>query len=344
MTHTREPQLRQFLSDHGWGDAQRHMVKGDASFRRYERVVQNGKSAILMDAPPGVEDIEPFIAIGRFLYNADFSAPEIYAIDVPNGFMLLEDFGDDVYGALLAEATPRVDEATLYTAAVDVLAKLHQCGMPEHTPAYSDERLLQEASLLTEWYLPHIIHDSTQLETARSAYQEAWKKVLPLAHTLPPVLALRDYHSPNLMWLPERKGIRTVGLLDFQDAVAGSPAYDMVSLLEDARRNADQALAQRLITRYLAASPSINEADFRAAYAMLGAQRNCKIIGFVARKIYRDNTTAYLHLLGRMWRYLAIDLAHPALAPVKHWIDTYIPRDKRDDATLCADHQERKHG
>ncbi len=344
MTNTREHQIRQFLSEQGWGDAERRMVKGDASFRRYERVLQNGKSAILMDAPPGVEDIEPFITIGRFLYNADFSAPEIYAIDVPNGFMLLEDFGDDVYGALLAAPQPHVTEEELYTAAVDVLSKLHQSGMPAGTPAYSDERLLQEASLLTEWYLPHIIHDRTHLEEARLAYSEAWKNVLPLAHNLPPVLALRDYHSPNLMWLPKREGIRKVGLLDFQDAVSGSPAYDMVSLLEDARRDADQTLAKRLITRYLEANPSINETDFRAAYAMLGAQRNCKIIGFVARKIYRDNTTAYLHLLGRMWRYLAIDLAHPALAPVKHWIDSYIPLNKRDDATLCADHLERQHG
>lgn len=340
----RQEQIQHFLRQHGWEGATRTHVQGDASFRCYERLVlPNGKHAILMDAPPDKEDVRPFIHIGNFLRQHHFSAPEIYAQDIANGFLLLEDFGDDVYGKILAGQSPlsqQCSEYDLYEHAVDVLVNLHQVAPPTNTPPYSLSLLLQEASLLTMWYLPAFIQDKQRLEIAKEEYQEAWKQVLSHLPELPPVLLLRDYHSPNLMWLSERQGIRKVGLLDFQDAVVGSPAYDTVSLLEDARRDVAPEIANRLLEHYLQSVPAANRDAFRAAYAILGAQRNCKVIGFLTRKLYQQNNANYLSLLPRMWRYLANDFSHPATQAIKAWIDRYIPESERSIEALRARHQQ----
>lgn len=338
----RQEKKHSFLAQQGWEQSTCIPVKGDASFRKYDRLILGNKRAILMDAPPGKEDIRPFMHIGDFLVQHQFSAPEMYASDVENGFLLLEDFGDDVYGKVLAGDSPisaQCTEKELYAHAVDVLAALHKVEAPANVAAYSLATLLQEASMLVMWYLPALMQDQSRLEDAKEEYMQAWKHVLLQMPDLPKVLLLRDYHSPNLMWLPKREGIRKVGLLDFQDAVIGSPAYDMVSLLEDARRDVDTAIVQPLLERYFDAMPAMDKEAFLTAYAILGAQRNCKVVGFLSKKLYFENNANYLSLLPRMWRYLEIDFSHPATWPIKAWIDRHIPEGSRDIETLCARHK-----
>ncbi len=318
----RERQIVDFLAGHGWAGAARHALAGDASFRRYERLVDGARRAVLMDAPPGHEDVRPFVAIGRYLRALGYSAPEIHAADVDAGLLLLEDLGDDLYADALAAGA---DQETLYGAAVDVLVDLHgatPAGLD--VPAFDDARLHREVDRLVEWFLP-AAGGAEAPDAVRDAYTEAWAAVFPLARAVPEALLLFDYHTPNLIWLPARGGLRRVGLLDFQDAVRGPLSYDLVSLLEDARRDVPEALARAMVARYLDARPELDRAAFGAAYAIMGAQRNCRIIGTFARLWRRDGKAGYLAHMPRVWRYLERDLAHPALAPVKHWLDDRVP-------------------
>lgn len=279
-----------------------------------------------MDAPPEHEDVRPFVAVARHLAGRGFSAPAILAADADAGLLLLEDLGDDLFTRVLAGGG---DEAALYTAAVDALIELQRAppaGLD--VPIYDDARLHAEADLLVDWYLPART-GAPSPGPVRAAYTSAWESVLPLVRAVPDTLVLRDYHADNLMWLPARTGIRRVGLLDFQDAVIGSVAYDMVSLLEDARRDIAGATVEAALARYLAARTDLDRDAFAAAYAVLGAQRNCKIVGIFTRLWRRDGKPIYLDYLPRVWDHLARDLAHPALAPVRRWLDDAIPPDMR---------------
>lgn len=319
----RDTTKRQFLTAHGWGDALACNIQGDASFRRYERLLWEGKTAILMDAPPGKEDIRPFIAVDHYLKNHGFAAPSIWASDAINGFMLLEDLGNDSYSKVLAGATTlqeKYTELQLYEQAIDVLSLLHAQDLPDNFPHYDEALLLREAMLMLEWYFP-VLNGEPLPGSLQQEYIALWKQLFPYLRALPKVTVLRDYHADNLMWLPERAGIEKVGLLDFQDAVIGSPAYDMVSLLEDARRDVAPETVTVMINRYLAANPHINRKDFLAAYAILGAQRNCKIVGIFARLSARDGNSAYLTLLPRVWRHIMHDIQHPLLVPLKKWLN-----------------------
>ena len=227
-----------FLDRAGWSDAERGTLAGDASFRRYDRIVKGSRVAVLMDAPPPQEDVRPFIRIAEHLAEMGYSAPRILARDVENGFLLLEDLGDATYTRLLAK---NHDEDHLYGLAIDVLADLHsrRTTLPEGLPPYDEAKLLAEAALLTDWYCPAIF--GRELDPAnRVAYLDIWRSLVPLARALPDTLVLRDFHVDNLMLLP-RDGLAACGLLDFQDAVAGPQAYDPMSLLEDARRDIDPA-------------------------------------------------------------------------------------------------------
>lgn len=312
-----------FLDAAGWAGAAILPLAGDASFRRYFRVVQDARRAVLMDAPPPHEDPRPFIAIAEHLAREGFSAPVIHAQDLAEGLVLLEDFGDLRLKEYL-EAQPG-EEAAVYTRAIDLLADLHRRPAAD-VPAYDRAVYQREVGLLTEWYCPAI-----GLPVDEVAYRAAWDAVLPLAEQSksPAVTVLRDYHAENIM-LIDRPGVRGLGLLDFQDALAGHPAYDLVSLLQDARRDVPPAIEQAMLAHYHAvASPP---ADFDAAYAVLGAQRNAKIIGIFTRLWKRDGKPRYLDFLPRMWGLLERDLAHPALAPVADWFAANIPADKRHDA------------
>lgn len=317
-----------FLAKAGWGDVPRRPLAGDASFRRYDRLAGNGRRAVLMDAPPPHEDVRPFLAVARLLRKLELSAPEILAEDVEAGLLLLEDFGDRTYTRLLADGG---DEAALYRLAVDVLIALHRRFEPAlgaGIPPYDEARLLNEAALLVDWYLPAVSGRPTP-QDLRAEYLAMWRALLPLANAVPATLVLRDYHVDNLMLLEGRSGLAACGLLDFQDAVIGSPAYDLVSLLEDARRDVSPGLASGLSEHYLAEFPALDRGVFTTAAAVLAAQRNCKILGIFTRLCVRDRKPQYLVHTPRLWRLVDRDVSHPALAPLRHWLDRHIPAELR---------------
>jgi aminoglycoside/choline kinase family phosphotransferase len=312
-----------FLASAGWGEAAVVPLAGDASFRRYFRVVDGGRRAVLMDAPPPHEDPRPFIAIAEHLCGQGFAAPAILARDLNEGLVLIEDFGDLRIKEYLEEEPG--EELAVYARAIDLLADLHTYPVAD-VPPYDRAVYLREVALLTEWYAPAV-----GLAVDEPGYIAAWEAVLPLVErsSASTVTVLRDYHAENIMLIdrPEAKGL---GLLDFQDALAGHPAYDLVSLLQDARREVPPETEAAMLAHYKAlATPG---ADFDAAYAILGAQRNAKIIGIFTRLWKRDGKPRYLSYLPRMWALLERDLAHPALAPVADWFAANIPADKRHDA------------
>lgn len=323
----REDRIVAFLAANGWGSARRVPLVGDASFRRYERLSDGPRPALLMDAPPPQEDVGPFVTVARHLTGLGLSAPEIYAVDLEAGLLVIEDFGDDTYSARLASGAA---EEPLYALAVDLLVELHRAPRAADVavPPYDETRLIDEANLLVDWYLP-AMRGAPTAPALKRGYLELWRSLLPLADATPTSLVLRDYHVDNLMWLDDRDGAARCGLLDFQDAVIGSTAYDLVSLLEDARRDIDPALARAMWDRYLAAFPALDRDAFTAAGAMLSAQRNCKIIGIFTRLSERDGKPIYLEHIPRVWRLLEGDAAHPALAPLRDWLDRHIPAGDR---------------
>ncbi|MBI4185100.1 MAG: phosphotransferase [Proteobacteria bacterium] len=316
-----------FLAARGWGAAARAPLAGDASFRRYERLTDGARRAVLMDAPPPMEDIRPFLLLARHLRGLGLSAPGVLAADEAAGLALVEDLGDLTYTRLL-DGAKAPSEAELYALAVDVLVALHRLeparAVPAGLPPYDDRRLLDEALLLVDWYWPALAGARPDGQ-ARESYVETWLSLFPLVRRVPETLVLRDYHVDNLMWLPGRAGVARCGLLDFQDAMAGPVAYDLVSLLEDARRDVPAALRAEMRRRYLAAFPGLDRGAFDAAYAVLGAQRNAKIVGIFTRLCVRDGKAQYLAHIPRVWRLLEGDLANPALAPVRAWFARHLP-------------------
>jgi aminoglycoside/choline kinase family phosphotransferase len=312
----------EFLAASGWGGAKILPLAGDASFRRYFRVVDESRSAVLMDAPPGHEDVGPFLNVAFCLLERGFSAPRPLAIDRAQGLLLLEDFGDDRVGPLLGREPGR--ERAIYERAVDILARLGSRPAPDDLPAYDDAVMTREAALFPEYYVPALGFAVDEAGFAQ-AWREVWGEVLNEV-ARHPVLVLRDYHADNLMVLPDKDDL---GLLDFQDALAGHRAYDLVSLLQDARRDVDPALEEAMIERYAAAAGIADIGRFRADYEILGAQRNTKILGIFTRLWKRDGKPHYLPLQPRVWSCLERNLVHPALAPVRQWFDANVPEAKR---------------
>ena len=312
-----------FLAANGWEGAEIRPLAGDASFRRYFRVHHQGARAVLMDAPPPHEDPRPFIAVAEWLAELGLSAPRILARDLDNGLLLLDDFGDDRLRETLDAAPDR--ERELYEVATDLLVQLHRHPPMPELPPHGLTQWLAELSLFTDWYCPAV-----GLEVDREAYDASWSEVLAPVDDdgLGPVTVLRDYHAENIMLVGGRSGIAHLGLLDFQDALAGHPAYDLVSVLEDARRDVSPAIERQMIGRYLAAS-GVDAARFERAYWTLAAQRNTRILGVFTRLWKRDNKPHYTVFQPRMWGLLERDLAHPALAPVRKWFDDNVPQEKR---------------
>jgi aminoglycoside/choline kinase family phosphotransferase len=313
-----------FLAGRGWGGASRAPLPVDASFRRYYRVTGGKGSALLMDAPPDREDVRPYVAVARLLRRLGFSAPAILGMDAPNGLLLIEDFGDDTYTALLGRGG---DERALYELAVDVLVQLHRRFAPAdgaEIPPYDDRRLLAEAALLTDWFLPAAT-GAMVTAAARGEYLDLWQSLFAVARATPDTLVLRDYHIDNLMLIAGRTGVASCGVLDFQDAVIGPRSYDLVSLLEDARRDIAPGLAAAMYARYLDAFPDLDRVAFAASYAVLGAQRNAKIVGIFTRLCVRDGKRGYLRHIPRVWRLLEADLKHPILDAMRAWFDRAVP-------------------
>lgn len=318
MVNAARVKLRQiFLDTSGWGTAHQDALAGDASNRRYIRLNKEDEHAMLMDAPPPTEDVRPFTHIARHLLDQGFSAPRIFAEDPHQGFLIIEDFGDDTFTNLLADGA---DETALYTLAIDTLAHLHTQPVAADVPPYNDDRLLTETALLPEWFMTaHNISGDFE------RYTHIWRDLFQHVHTGPVTLVLRDYHVDNLMRLNDRNGISACGLLDFQDALMGHPAYDLMSLLEDARRDVPQDLQDLMIERYHTARNTQDRAAFDQAYAILAAQRHAKVIGIFTRLNTRDGKPHYLAHMDRLWRLFERSLEHPALAPMKAWVDEFIP-------------------
>ncbi len=327
----RERQRRAFAARAGWGDATHRPLAGDASARRYERLTQGDVTAVLMDDPPPGNSVGPFVRIAGLLRSMGYSAPEVFAADEAQGFALLEDFGDDSFSALLAGPDASSLERTLYEAAIDLLVDLHRQPVPPDLPCYDPAWMLSDATL----FLETAIDDAVEPAMAQE-FEAAWCRPLEEATQGSAVLCLRDFHAGNLMWLPARGdgGCDTaefgrVGLLDFQDARLGPAAYDLVSLLQDARRDLGDGLEQAMLVRYLRAFPDLDEDEFRAAYAILGTQRALRIIGVFHRLVKRDDKPGYLNHLPRVWQHLDTNLAHLALAPVRAWFDRWVPSQAR---------------
>lgn len=301
-----------FLDRAGWGGAAILPLAGDASFRRYFRIERGAERAVLMDAPPEHEDSRPFLAVARHLDAIGFRAPRVLAEDLDQGLILLEDFGDARMKETV-EADPATETA-VYAQAIDLLADLHGAPCGALSP-YDMAVYQREAGLFPEWYIPAV-----GLDADAESYRAAWDEALaPIAQDQS-ITVLRDYHAENIMLLDDG----SLGLLDFQDALAGHAAYDLVSLLQDARRDVPEPLETAMIARYAARCPFD-----QAAYALLGAQRNAKILGIFTRLWKRDGKPRYLAFQPRVWGYLERDLAHPALAPVKTWFDAHVPIEKR---------------
>jgi N-acetylmuramate 1-kinase len=312
----------EFLAACGWEGAEILPLAGDASFRRYFRVRHGDRTAVLMDAPPPHEDPGPFVAVAEWLADKGLSAPEILARDMERGLLLLGDFGDWRLREFLDEDPSR--ERELYELATDVLVHLHQHSPMDGLPEHGLDQWLEELKLFTQWYCPAV-----GLSVDEGAYLAAWTKVLePVSNDrLGPVTVLRDYHAENVMLVQGREGVARFGLLDFQDALAGHPAYDLASVLEDARRDVSPDVERAMIDRYVAATGS-SEALERAYWA-LAAQRNTRILGVFTRLWKRDNKPSYRQFQPRMWGLLERDLAQPGLEPVRDWFDANVRPEHR---------------
>ncbi|WP_033075618.1 aminoglycoside phosphotransferase family protein [Sphingopyxis sp. MWB1] len=311
-----------FLAAHGWGDARIVPLAGDASFRRYFRVIGEGRQAVLMDAPPPHEDPRPFVAVAEWLLARGLTAPTILARDLDRGLLLIEDFGDVRLRETL-DATPQA-ESDYYAGITDLLLHLHGQPAMDGLRVHSLEQWLGEVSLFTDWYCP-----AFDLKVDEAGFFAAWEEVLKPVDVdgLPRVTVLRDYHAENIMLLAGREGIARYGLLDFQDALVGHPAYDLASVLEDARRDVSPAVEAQMLERYIDKS-GMGEA-FRTAYWALAAQRNTRILGVFVRLWKRDGKAGYRQYQPRMWGLLERDLMQPGLAPVRAWFDANIPAEKR---------------
>jgi aminoglycoside/choline kinase family phosphotransferase len=356
----REDTIRAFLARAGWDDARRAPLAGDASTRRYERLAGPKGAAVLMDWPRAPEaavpsgqlsysqiahlavDCRPFVAVGDYLRGQGLAAPEIFARDIENGLLLLEDLGDDLYGpAIDAGRGPggeSLDE--MYRAAIDVLIALQSGDAPRALPVgdgamhdvphFDDSVFRAEIDILLDWYFPVVLNREADADL-RAEYHAIWTALRPLIDAGPRALFLRDFHSPNMLWLPAGKGATRVGIIDFQDALIGSRAYDLVSVLQDARKDVpverERAMLALYISRAKSELPDFDEAEFRAAYAALGAERALRLVGLWPRLLKRDNKPHYMAHMPRTISYLRRNLAHPALASLKHWLDTHVLRD-----------------
>lgn len=329
----RESLKLEFLHNCNLKDAQRVKLKNDASFRRYERIIDNDKSFILMDAPIEHEETLPFINIANFLKNSNLSAPEILNSNSEHGFILLEDFGDESFNNILSGKSPlsnELGEDKIYERAVDCLIHLHKIPSTKISiPEYTDEIYLRESNQFIDWYVS-TLNGEILSEDQKQEFNYILKELLDKTKISPDVVVLRDYHADNLMWLTDRVAHNKVGILDFQDALMGSITYDLVSLLEDARRDVNTALAENMINHYLKAFPQLSRKDFHLAYTILGIQRNLKIVGFCARQAVHNKNPFYLSLLPRVWRYINNDLKHPSLLHLKKWLVKAVPSQIRE--------------
>lgn len=346
-----------FLKNAGWSQARRAPIQGDASTRSYERLEQNGQKAVLMNAPKGAElpgepegasvadrqalgynalarlagpNMESFACLAAELGQRGFSSPRIFAADLENGLLLLEDFGEPVFAKVIAQ-DERL-ETPLYEAAVDTLAAIYRSSFPKNMTFkdvswrvrdYDTAALLAETDLCLDWFVRDFGREIS--DASREEFYDLYAESFKCLDAHAAGLGLRDFHAENLFWLPEREGIANVGLIDFQDALFVHPAYDLMSLITDIRRDVSPELKERLITRFCEKAGLNDNGDFRAAYSVLSVQRGTKLLGFPVRADLKFGKPQYRALLPRVKRHLQEDLAHPAVAPIKDWFSRYLP-------------------
>ena len=310
-----------FLAQVGWADAQILPLAGDASFRRYFRVVRGADTALLMDAPPPHEDATPFIAVSDYLVAQGFSAPAVLAADLDAGLVLIEDFGEVRMRETL-DVAPEM-ERPIYSDCVELLATLATKPAMALKP-YSIAEYQRELAIFTEWYC-----SALSLTVDVNSYVAIWDRLLGqvVAGQAKLVTVLRDYHAENVMLVSGRTGISRLGLLDFQDALVGHPAYDLVSMLQDARRDVSPEIETEMLALHNRLSPHTPE--FEAAYHILGVQRNLKILGIFCRLWKRDDKPRYRAFQPRVWGYVERSIAHPALAEFKDWLNGNVPVKRR---------------
>ena len=311
----REELAAAFVAEAGWGDAGWQALAGDASSRRFVRLRSaDGDTVVLMDAPPPHNDLAAFKRVAELLRGLNLSVPAILRADPDRGFLLVEDFGDAVFANLL---DARRDPLPLYGLAVDMLIALHQRFQgADDLPRYDADLFAEQAALFADLFAP---------AADRAAFVAAWRRALVAADALPRSLLLRDCFAGNLVHLPDRPDVKACGLLDFQDAGVGPVAYDLMSLIEDARRDVPEVVAKMAVDRYLAAFSEIDRGDFEAACSVLAAQRHARIIAVFTRLARTAGKDAYLRHLPRCRRMLRQRLTHPALAEVDAWIRTHTP-------------------
>ena len=356
----REAAICEFLEKSGWGAAIRADLAGDASTRRYERMSLNGTPAVLMDWPAGpdapvdeakhaysaiahlAEDVRPFVALDTYLTGIGLTAPSITASDLHHGFLLLEDLGDHVLGGILDEGRGPEGEALddIYPALMDVLIRLQAEGAPESLPVgdgsthevphFDDGLMRAELDVPLDWFFPVVLGREASRQE-RDEFHGLWTALWPLMEAGPRALCLRDFHSPNILWLSGREGLARVGLIDFQDAFIGSRAYDLVSVLQDARKTVPEEREAAMLDYYVSRAgeelSGFDEEEFRAAYAAFGAERSLRLIGLWPRLLKRDAKPHYMAHMPRTKSYLRRNLAHPALGDLKRWIDKHLPLD-----------------
>lgn len=360
---TREDLKAAFLAEAGFGAWRRERLPGDASTRSYERLYgPDGGTRILMDQPPSLETqpcppdatpaeraalgfnalyrlaagrVDAFVAVAGFLNANGFSTPRVEAADPANGLALLEDLGDDLFAALLADG--EADETELYDTAVDALTDLHRVRPPAVLVAsgaawplltYDDTALKFAGDLLVEW-LPKFADLASFSDAAVGEWEAFWAPVRARGEATAEVFCHRDYHAENLIWLPGRTGAARVGMLDFQDAVLANRVWDLSMLLHDARRDVSPELRERGIARYLVANPDVDAEAFQRDFHSLGALNVCRILGVFSRLVVRDGKPRYRAFMPRMWGYLDECLAQPGLEPLAAWFDRHVPAEAR---------------
>jgi len=354
----RQIAMKDFLARSGWGTASVTPLPGDASTRRYARLAMDGRKAMLMDQPQAAEgatapadaseetrralgynavarlagaDCARFAAAASWLRAHGLAAPDVYAADHGQGFVILEDLGDALFAEVLADGG---DEKTLYEAAVEVLARIHAKDAPASLSsdkplfAYDQTALLAETDLMTEWFLPLALgRAATDAEIEE--HRRLWREVLAGTAGGRQVFVHRDYHAENLLWLPEREGAARVGMVDFQDALRAHPSWDLHSLLQDARRDVSPELEAAALDHYFSLRPEVEREAFLNDYAALAALNEARILGVFARLIFRDGKPRYQAFMPRMWRQLTRNLQRPALSGLKAWFETYVPAEVR---------------
>lgn len=342
-----------FLKSAGLATAERHPLPGDASTRRYERLIlPSGQSLMLMDQPPAAESnpctpdmdahtrlklgwnatarlaagrIDAFIACASYLRAQGLSAPEVHDADIDHGLAVLEDLGDGLLARLIENGA---EETPLYLTAIELQARLHETAPPEILSggwpllSYDEIALQAGADLFIDWYPKYAVRPEIDAQ-GRADWHALWAPIVAKAASQASVFIHRDYHAENLLWLPERSGVARIGMVDFQDALKGHASWDIHSLLQDARRDVSEALEARCLARYFDLRPSLDQAAFLTLYRALAALNEARILGIFARLIYRDGKPRYGVFMPRMWSHLARNLAHPDLKGLKDWFLTY---------------------